>query len=359
MNIKTNNGEKILFFLQLIVLWIRSSSAIESPLQDHNSTAASPVRFTSDSCDWYGFGDENEGAITPVYLRCAQGNIRWKYPRGGLRILIHPTPEMQFQGCIRIAKKSNANVKLSVEEKGPKLKPLYHLSDGYDSDMLRCFNSVGNRVALLVEVIPTSSVLKGELFEIDYHLTAVEETNKVTDSDDHDCRPCSDDELVHYYCNSDFLVRGTIESINENRALARSDITIKVDSNIRESSKNSLSDHSKERPVILHRPLKCHSKSPGSSTEFLFMGQWILGNPVMKCAPKWSQWKHVRLRAIHAGSAQCRLGWSTHLPFWFTDWSPFAWQVCQITCCLCKDCATCVTNYMTVHHDLYNMHRAF
>jgi hypothetical protein len=158
MKMKTNIREAlILFLLQVIVFWIRSSSAIErTPVQTSRKTSPD---FTSDSCDWYGSGDENEGAITPVYLRCLQGNIRWKYPRGGLRILIHPLPVSEFQGCLRISNNTNANVKVSVEEKGPKLKQLYHLFDGYDSDVLRCFNSVDTRVALLVEVIPSSSLI--------------------------------------------------------------------------------------------------------------------------------------------------------------------------------------------------------
>jgi len=312
MKTSINRLEGLLFLLQTIIIsWIQSccSESIQTSFSQELS-----VDFVSDSCDWYGSSIDEDGSILPVYLRCSQGNVRWKYPKGGLRILVQPTgSHSDFQGCIRISRKSNANVKVSLEIPGPQLKPLYHSFDGKEVDLLRCFNSSGRKAALFVEAIPSSSLIHGDLFEIDYHLTPVEkENNMIPDQElnSKECQPCSDEELIHSYCTSDFLVRGSIDGITTNRALARSDITVKVQSILKESSvdKHLVSHGDQDKSIILHRPSKCGSTAGDPNVEYLLMGNWVLGNPVLKCAPKWSQWKHVRLRAIHDGSSHCRLG---------------------------------------------------
>lgn len=316
-----HNKEGIcLFFLHTLFLWIKSTAlettaTTTSIITTHDNlkninAENDAITFTSDSCDWYGSGVEDEGVVVPVYLRCSQGNIKWKYPRGGLRILFQPNPLHDFKGCIRISKKSNANVKVSSEEPGPKLNPLYHLNDGNHYDLLRCFNSSDKKAALFVEVIPTSSLIQGSLFEIDYHLSPVEESNEVISRPE--CRPCTNQELVHHYCSSDFLIRGSISSLINNEVLLRSDIGVKVDSLLRDSSVNNQlviqESTDGEKRVVLHRPFNCHSKPPDPDTDFLLMGHWILGNPVITCAPKWSDWRNLRLKAIHDGSGHCRLG---------------------------------------------------
>jgi hypothetical protein len=55
----------------------------------------------------------------------------------------------------------------------------------------------------------------------------------------------------------------------------------------------------------LHVPIHCGAKhGPG---EFIFMGRFILDDPVLTCAPRIEDWLQARRLAIQDGSAQCSL----------------------------------------------------
>jgi len=52
-------------------------------------------------------------------------------------------------------------------------------------------------------------------------------------------------------------------------------------------------------------PLHCGAKhGPG---EFIFMGRFVLGDPLLTCAPRLEDWLQVQRMAIREGSAQCSL----------------------------------------------------
>lgn len=320
----------LLFLFIGTSLWL--GNVLSQQVVDHDPNSSSPplpedpVLVTSDSCDWMGSGLDAGGggrAVVPVYLRCLQGSVRWRYPDNGLRLLLS-NPEREFRGCIRIRRSSRPsntpNVRVAVEEeRGQSLRSLYHPADGLDPDLLRCFSSRHKEAVLFIEAIPSHhSQLSGtasipyqreSVFELDYHLEPVE-SEKVLQNEMEECRPCTDEELVHAFCASDFLVRGSIRSLVENELLSRSEIVVDIESVVRDSGSPSLAEgKSQQDPasIVLHRPLKCHSRAGIGSTEFLFMGRWELGNPVIRCAPKWSSWKHVRHRVQQSGSSPCRL----------------------------------------------------
>jgi hypothetical protein len=52
-------------------------------------------------------------------------------------------------------------------------------------------------------------------------------------------------------------------------------------------------------------PIHCGAKhGPG---EFIFMGRFVLDDPVLTCAPRLEDWLRARRMAIEEGSAQCSL----------------------------------------------------
>lgn len=60
--------------------------------------------------------------------------------------------------------------------------------------------------------------------------------------------------------------------------------------------------------TVLHRPAKCHSKKATfDHLQFLFTGHWILGNPIVKCAPTYQQFELIRAKALKSGSNLCNL----------------------------------------------------
>ncbi|XP_076312185.1 meteorin-like protein [Tachypleus tridentatus] len=125
------------------------------------------------------------------------------------------------------------------------------------------------------------------------------------------CRPCTDEELVGFYCGSSFVFEGIINTIVHRNDLQWSELTVQATRMYRDSQQSVLSKviHNEDRTVTqqvrLCRPLGCGSKP--SYGEFLFMGRWKLGNPILYCAPKLAEWRKVRRKASGEGKNQCVL----------------------------------------------------
>ena len=270
----------------------------------------------SDGCDWEGSGShsDSERVVTPVYLRCSHGTIKWFSPRGGLRIVLkHGTSNKDFKGCIRMAK-NVSSVRMYIEGHR-KLHHLYSVDDGKHIDLLRCFVSNNGKVALFIES-ETTNILN-DMVQLSYDLQSVSSKRDLLDEYE-ECRPCDDSQMISLFCTSDFIIQGTISSLFHNQELERSELTIRASSVIKDpvnnlfvinnSSSNDIANNHYGiiRYITLYRPLKCGTKA-GSGTEFLFFGRWILGNPVISCAPKLTYWKHVKSKAMENGSYQCQL----------------------------------------------------
>lgn len=305
----------VVWFPGLIFLFVERvfGSTIRYNVHSTSDDSESVV-FPSDSCDWVASGltdSPDDKSVVPVYLRCLVGNVKWRYPRRGLHV-VFSRGDSEFRGCIRISRNVTSKVKIYVE--GASLKNIYDSSHDESPDLLRCFQSNHQRVALYLESLDhyeNFSYKNPQVFEFNYHLEPVASSN-VLENDMDICRPCSDDELTNLYCSSDFVLSGHIQSLKDDEQLKRTEITVRVtdlkkDSARRlSSSKGVLHNDGGSRTVVLHRPSKCHSKA-GLGSEFLFLGRWILENPVIKCAPKLSHWKHAKHRSIQSGSNQCKL----------------------------------------------------
>lgn len=283
----------------LALLFVVAAPAIRSaPLGDQASY---------DSCDWTGSGLTTAGAervVVPIYLRCLQGTVRWLYPSSALQVTLNSHGHQEFRGCIRVAANSTSRVRVYVEGVYQSLHKLYAADDGRHRELQRCFASHDGQVALYLEADATPALVK-EHFEFAYHLEPVA-SNEVLHDDREECRPCTDYETHTAYCTSDFVMRGAIQSLFDNEPLQRTELTIRAVEIKRDLVPPQGGNTSSGEHIVLHRPLKCHSKA-GLGTEFLFLGHWVLGNPVIKCAPTIAYWKHVKSRAIATGANQCQL----------------------------------------------------
>lgn len=274
-------------------------------------------------CDWDGSGLSGPDhaslskwtksrSVVPVYLRCDQGRVTWRYPRGALRVLLRlggtsGTPR-DFRACVKIPGNSTgAAVHLEGHRR---LIPIYKgpSADGQDQ-VLRCFTSYKGQAALFLEATPEGNhLLRRDTLHLWYHLTPVTSARDLED-DMAECRPCSDRELLHHYCSSDFVVEGTVTSL---RHLARRDVTeITVSAarvhrdSPREPAFAADRDRKNMAAAVLERPLKCGTKA--GKGHFLFLGVRVLGKPTLRCAPRLKHWRKLRDRARRDGTSPCTL----------------------------------------------------
>ncbi|XP_054155144.1 meteorin-like protein [Oppia nitens] len=291
-----------------------------------------PVSYTalnyqqiSDVCDWEGSGSietDSDRVIVPVYLRCSHGIVKWLYPKGGLRVVLkHGTSDKEFRGCIRVARNTSKSVRMYVEG-NQQLHKLYAFDDNKDIDLLRCFVSNNGKIAIFVESEPSLSndLIYKDFVKFSYDLQSVSSKEELI-TDDEECKPCDDNQLLSQYCTSDFIIEGSINSLFHNKPLERSEVTVRAHRVIKDPVDNTyqtlghnnsvsvdaiISQYGIVKHYTIYRPLRCRTKA-GSGTEFLFIGRWLLGSPVISCAPKLEHWKHVKSKALESGTNECQL----------------------------------------------------
>lgn len=267
--------------------------------------------FSGDGCDWVGSGLREDASreVQPIYLRCALGYVEWNYPRGALRVVLrHGTSGKEFRGCLRTDKHFNG-AQIYVE--GPrKLHLLYSKTDGKHPDLLRCFTSFHGQVALYVEAEPVNNTLHKEVASFRYDLQPVSNEALLNDLDE--CRPCTEEEILTYYCTSSFVIQGSISSLQNQDAFLWSALTVQVTKVYRDCESpvvSTLKDVNTEtvgkKEAVLYRLIKCGTKH--GVGDFIFMGRRMLGYPILHCAPKLPEWQKVRRKALLEGTNQCQL----------------------------------------------------
>ncbi|XP_076309643.1 meteorin-like protein isoform X1 [Tachypleus tridentatus] len=274
-------------------------------------TGQSSSLHTGDECDWVGSGLREDASreVQPIYLRCAHGSVEWNYPRGALQVFLrHGTSGREFRGCLRAREHFNG-AQIYVEGHR-KLHLLYSKTDGKHPELLRCFTSYHGQVALYVEAEPVNDTLQKLVASFSYNLQPV--STEALFDDLYECRPCTEEEMLRFYCTSVFVIQGTVSGLRNENALLRTELLIKVTKVFRNSegsvvlnTREVTAETGKKNYTILYRPLKCGTKA--GSGEFIFMGRMMLGNPVLHCAPRLAEWHKVRKKAILEGTNQCQL----------------------------------------------------
>ncbi|XP_042211008.1 meteorin-like protein [Homarus americanus] len=296
-------------------------------------TLACPQHSYADSngCDFYGSGLEQDGrGVQPVYVSCSSGRVEWQYPRAGLRVILKsPHKDRDFHACIKgDVKFEGARIYLEGHRS---LLPLFALDDGRPRELSRCFTSYKGQAALYVEAEPGADDLKKQVAAFEYDLQSLSK-GAIYDPLE-ECRPCSQEELLHLYCAADFVARGTIVGVVDDARLSRTLITVRATKLFQQTSPvfrhahthrkvKEASREEKEKKeeqveevfsnLVLQEgglvgrvevPLQCGARAGGG--EFLVMGVMRFGQPVLRCAPRHQEW--VSLARVAHARAQCVL----------------------------------------------------
>lgn len=270
-----------------------------------------------DECDWTGSGlsiPPSDKGVTPVYLRCSAGKIRWLYPRGALRILLRlPNQERNFRACLKLRTTDKPGRPVArVYLEGPRsLIPLY--VDDSKNKPIRCFNSKNGQAAIYIEATDERSFDR-QLTEIEYDLQQLPKNHYGYDLSE-ECRPCSKEELAHIFCTSDLVTRGIIHSVEDNHDLELSQMTVKITKLIRHTSaeeslqeidSNSVIPSSvKHKFVTLNIPQHCGVNH--GLGEFVFMARRKLGDLTLLCAPRLETWVVLANKLNAEGKSHCVL----------------------------------------------------
>ncbi|XP_050300753.1 meteorin-like protein [Anthonomus grandis grandis] len=270
-----------------------------------------------DECDWTGSGlsvPSSDKGVTPVYLRCAAGKIKWMYPRGALRILLRlPSQDRNFRACIKMrttAKPGRPVTTIYLE--GPRsLLPLYG-GEG-DAKPMRCFNSRHGQAAIYIEATDERSFEK-QFTEIEYDLQQLPKNSYGYDSSE-ECRPCSREEMAHIFCTSDLVARGIIHSVENKENLEISQMTVKITKLMRHTSAEEFLEEIDSNDIVqspfsskqvtLNIPQHCGVNH--GLGEFVFMARRKLGDLTLLCAPRLETWALLANKLNEEGRSHCVL----------------------------------------------------
>ncbi|XP_024080523.1 meteorin-like protein [Cimex lectularius] len=257
-------------------------------------------------CDWNGnglSGGEKRG-VRPVYLRCSEGKVGWSYPDGALRVLLRlGSSGRDFRACLRPApgKKLPASIYL---EGVRSLNKLYSPQQPTDRPHVRCVLSRGGQVALYVEAAEEPSLTK-QTIEFAYDLQPLKK-GSVYDPNE-ECRPCTKEEMTHAFCTNELVVRGMIQRVEPIEDTDVSEITVKVTKTLRRWSpwgENEVYDDGADKEVV---QVGRHCGAQHGGGEMVIMARRKLGQLVLSCAPRLSEWKDVVREANIMDSAHCVL----------------------------------------------------
>lgn len=281
-------------------------------------------------CDWDGSGLRSSDAartghasqrwlksrsVVPVYLRCDQGRVTWRYPRGALRVLLRlggtgSGGARDFRVCVKVATNSTgAAVHLEGHRRLIPIfkgQPVSSRRPEEDDEVRRCFTSYQGQVALFLEATPEANhLLSRDTFRLWYHLTPVM-SQRDLDDDMAECRPCTDRELLHHYCSSDFVAEGMVTSLRHVHRRDVTEITVSSARVHRDSSEEpAFLPSDNKMAAVLQRPLKCGTRA--GRGHFMFIGARVLGKPTLRCAPRLQYWRKLRDRALKDGTSMCTL----------------------------------------------------
>ncbi|XP_066138128.1 meteorin-like protein [Euwallacea fornicatus] len=270
-----------------------------------------------DECDWTGSGlttPTSDKGVTPVYLRCSAGKVKWLYPRGALRVLLRlPAQDRNFRACVKIRTTSKPGWPVTrVYLEGPRSLIPLHRGEG-ELQPMRCFNSKNYQAAIYIEATDERSFEK-QFSEVEYDLQPLQRGVYSYDPLE-ECRPCSDEEMANVFCSSDLVTRGIIHSVENNDHLEQSLVTVKITKLIRHSaaddflekveSNDILPGPFSSKQVTVTVPQHCGINH--GLGEFVFMARRKLGDLSLVCAPRLETWALLSGRMNEDGRSHCML----------------------------------------------------
>ncbi|XP_073492376.1 meteorin [Aquarana catesbeiana] len=290
-----------------LLLWI-------SLLGTLNSVHCNPPE---NQCNWRGSGLSLEPrSVEQVLLRCAEGTVEWLYPTGALRLSLEPCQPLgspgsgpsRFTACIKpvatfrgaqLYLEKEGILKLLLSEKGPSPHSKVH-----------CFSwHPHQKVALFLQATPHQDISR-RIASFRYELKSDWDgqlalpLNKL--SMEGACRPCNDTEILMAVCTSDFVVRGNIRTVLNDRDMQESVIAVSVTRVYRQKfTLFQPRGHSVKSLGDIRTPLSCGVR-PGPGT-FLFMGWVHFGDAWLGCAPRYKDFKKVYETATETHENPCEI----------------------------------------------------
>ncbi|XP_059472240.1 meteorin-like protein [Neocloeon triangulifer] len=263
---------------------------------------------TADECDWTGSGPSESG-VTSVYLRCTEGRVTWKHPRGALLVLLRlPNPvsaAAQFRACVRPLKGSGGTtIWLQKRASLKKMFPEVRVKRGV-APPLECALSENGQVALFVE---TEAGAPDTDLSFQYHLEQLPSSGRF--DPEKECKPCSEEELATAFCTSDLVARGRIVKTAENFVLKQTTLSVRATKTLRTLQGDDELENSIQAPVddkTFHVVVGQHCDARQGDGEFVFMARRKLGDLTLTCAPRLEDWVRLSRRLNRVGASECIL----------------------------------------------------
>uniref|UniRef100_A0A8D0FEL9 Meteorin, glial cell differentiation regulator n=1 Tax=Strix occidentalis caurina TaxID=311401 RepID=A0A8D0FEL9_STROC len=238
-----------------------------------------------------------EPGVEQLSLHCAEGSLEWLYPTGALRLRLAPRlppPTAAVKG--RSPQHVTACVKPSATFRGAQLYleregVLELLLPEAPRPRVRCFSWLPReKVALFLQATPHPDISR-RIAAFRYELRGDWLARPALPAASA-CRPCNDTEILMAICTSDFVIRGSIQSVSNNAELQESVIGV-----------SAARIHRQKFPLFqaggrpgrlagsIRTPLRCGVKlGPGT---FLFTGWLHFGEAWLSCAPRYRDFQRI------------------------------------------------------------------
>ncbi|XP_051557807.1 meteorin-like protein [Myxocyprinus asiaticus] len=267
-------------------------------------------QYSSDQCNWRGSGLMHESHardVEQVYLRCAEGSLEWLYPTGAIIVNLRPNLQSRPGGYLHACIKPRADsqgASLYVERAG-ELRPL--LSEAEQAaGRVRCFSL--QEGALFVESSALQDISK-RITAFQYQLISTETPEDELYLPTAACRPCTDQEVLMALCTSDFAVRGSIQSVEEEHDEDRASAVVSLSHVYRQKSHLFVSGGGgRGRGRWTGRvkiPQQCGPQA--GQGEFLFTGAVRFGEAWLECAPHYNDFIKLYQSALDSGTNPCHI----------------------------------------------------
>lgn len=305
-----------------------------------------------------------EKSIQRISIRCSEGQVTWRTPYGGLALDFLPLlKSRRFELCF-VARSAFATLQLFLEG-NQSLVRLTALDGGSRSSQTPeiCLRSTATGgggdnastapVVIFIETDSSgSSPVHGRLV-FEYDVRVIPESHG-GQTQEQECRPCSDDEVVMAVCTADYAVFGEIHSISRSNATGVTELNVVASRVVRQRhavvkdtldgkngkiqrpfyrhfqpghhqvTVNNRSGSRKKRRILTDSgfildhdtqsggrhlsivvPDGCHIRRGNGI--FLFLGSVRLRRARFGCAPRLEEFKRIWEGAVATGSNPCTL----------------------------------------------------
>ncbi|KAG7492063.1 hypothetical protein MATL_G00010430 [Megalops atlanticus] len=280
--------------------------------------------YSEDQCSWKGSGlSQQPGSVEQISLHCAEGSLDWLYPKGALRLTLSPRLPSGVVGpggsgrsgpghitaCVKPAE-SFRGAQLYLERDGVLELLVSDRPDAQKQPRVRCFSrQPGERVALYLQATPHQDISR-RIASFRYELRGDWNARLSLDSDPVSneagaCRPCNDTEILMAVCISDFVVRGNIRSVVEDKDLQASVIKVSATRVFRQKYALFSGSGRLAKAGEIRTLLQCGVRNGAGS--FLFTGRVHFGEAWLGCAPRYKDFQRAYQLAKEARQIPCEL----------------------------------------------------